>query len=189
MPTAIHRLLVRAACIAAIGIPAACTPKPPAEADRARIEDRLLEPADRQFAKQPFDDQARAAVVRQHTLFDHHFEAGSADLTPLGRRDLRWLCDAMFRDGGTICVPRGQASARLHAGRMEAVRRGLTSRGIPVDRVSLADALPGGIGADSLEALVIREQVRKVPFEVPTGSVLAPTGGESTVSSEIGGNQ
>lgn len=189
MPTAIDRLVACAACATAIGMPAGCSPKPPAEVDRVRIEDRLLEPADRQFALQPFEDQARAAVVRQHTLFDYHFESGSTDLTPLGRRDLRWLTDAMLRDGGTICIPRGQAAPKLHAARMAAVRRGLASRGIQEDRVSLADALPGGGGVDSLEALVIREQVRKIPFEVPTGSVLSPTGGESTVSSEIGGNQ
>jgi hypothetical protein len=179
--------------IAALAVPAAvlaaaCTPEPPAEADRVRIDDRLLEPADRQFATQPFDDQVRAGVVRQRTIFDYQFVPGSASLNTLGSRDLGYLADAMRVDGGTIAVRRGQADDRLYAARLDAVRRALTRRGIGQDRVALSDGLAGGAGVESGEALVIREQVRKVPFEIPTGSVLSPTGGQSTVASEIGGS-
>lgn len=167
---------------------AACTPKPPDEVDRVRIDDSLLEPADRQFATQPFDDQVRAGVVRQRALFEHHFVPGSASLTSLGTRDVGFLADAMRVDGGVIAVRRGQADDRLYRARLDAVRRALSARGIGRDRIALEDGLPGGPGIESFEALVIREQVRKLPLEVPTGSVLSPAGGESTVSSEIGGN-
>ena len=80
---------------AMVMVATACTPKPPAEVDRVRIDDHLLEPADRQFATQPFDDQLRAGVVRQRTIFDYQFVPGSASLTPLGARDLGYLAEAM----------------------------------------------------------------------------------------------
>jgi len=179
--------------IALLAVPAAvlsaaCTPKPPAEVDRVRVDDRLLEPADRQFATQPFEDQVRAAVVRQRTIFDHQFVPGSPSLNTLGSRDLGYLVDAMRVDGGTIAVRRGQADDRLYVARLDTVRRALARRGIGQDRVSLSDGLACGAGVESGEALIIREQVRKIPFEIPTGSVLSPTGGQSTVASEIGGN-
>ena len=166
----------------------ACTPKPPAEVDRVRIDNHLLEPADRQFATQPFEDQARAAVLRQHTIFDYQFVSGSASLTTLGSRDLGYLAEAMRLEGGTIAVRRGHADERLYAARLDSVRRALALRGIGQDRVALVDGLAGGRGVESGEALIIREQVRKIPFEIPTGSVLSPTGGQSTVASEIGGS-
>jgi hypothetical protein len=166
----------------------ACTPTPPAEVDRARIDDRLLEPADRGFATQPMDDQARAAVVRQRTIFEFQFVPGSAALTPVGVRDLGFLAEAMRLEGGAIAVRRGAAGDDLYRARLDSVRRTLSARGIGVDRIALSDGLAGGTGVESGEALVIREQLRKVPFEIPTGSVLSPTGGQSTVSSEIGGN-
>ena len=166
----------------------ACTPKPPAEVDRVRIDNHLLEPADRQFATQPFEDQVRTGVVRQRTIFDYQFAPGSASLTTLGSRDLGYLAEAMRVDGGTIAVRRGQADDRLYAARLESVRRALSLRGIGRDRVALVDGLAGGNGVESGEALIIREQVRKIPFEIPTGSVLSPTGGQSTVASEIGGS-
>ena len=166
----------------------ACTPKPPAEVDRVRIKDQLLEPADREFATQPFEDQVRAGVVRQCTIFDYQFVPGSASLTTLGSRDLGYLAEAMRLDGGTISVRRGHADERLYAARLDSVRRALALRGIGLDRVALVDGLAGGNGVESGEALIIREQVRKIPFEIPTGSVLSPTGGQSTVASEIGGS-
>ena len=179
--------------IASLAVPAAllaaaCSPKPPDEADRIRIEDHLLEPVDRQFATQPFDDQVRAGVIRQRTIFDHQFLPGSASLTTLGSRDIGYLAEAMRLDGGTIAVRRGHADERLYVARMDSVRRALAVRGIAPDRIALSDGLPGGSGVESGESLIIRDQVRKVPFEVPTGSVLSPTGGQSTVATEIGGS-
>lgn len=166
----------------------ACTPRPPAEVDRVRVDDQLLEPADREFATQPFEDQVRAGVLRQRTIFDYQFAPGSASLTTLGSRDLGYLAEAMRLDGGTISVRRGQADDRLYAARIDSVRRALALRGIGQERVALTDGLAGGRGVESGDALIIREQVRKIPFEVPTGTVLSPTGGQSTVTSEIGGN-
>ena len=178
-------LLAVPASLAAV---VACTPKPPAEVDRVRIDDRLLEPADRQFATQPFDDQVRAGVLRQRTIFDRQFVPGSPTLTSAGARDLAYLADAMRLDGGTIAVRRGDADDRLYGARLDTVRRALARRGIGPERIALSDGLAGGAGVESGEALIIREQLRKIPFEIPTGSVLSPTGGQSTVASEIGGS-
>lgn len=166
----------------------ACTPKPPDEVDRVRVDDHLLDSSDRRFATEPFDDQVRAGVLRQRCIFDHQFVSCSAGLTPLGSRDLGFLADAMRVDGGTICVRRGQASADLYRARLDSVRRSLAARGIDPGRITLSGGLAGGSGVESGEALLIREQVRSIPFEVPTGSVLSPSGGESTVNAEIGGN-
>lgn len=182
------RSLASLAVPALLAAAAACTPKPPSEVDRVRIDDHLLEPSDRQFARQPFEDQLRAGVVRQRTIFDYQFVPGSASLTTLGSRDLGYLADAMQVDGGTIAVRRGQADERLYLARLDSVRRALSLRGIGKDRVVLGDGFAGGAGIESGEALIIREQIRKIPFEVPVGSVLSPAGGQSTVASEIGGN-
>jgi hypothetical protein len=35
---------------------------------------------------------------------------------------------------------------------------------------------------------MIRARIRELPMSVPTGSVLSPTGGESTVGEEMGGS-
>ena len=180
--------LVSLAATAVLAFAVGCTPKPPEEVDRARIDDHLLEPADRRFAAEPFSDQARAGVVRQRTLFEHHFSPGSAALTSLGEQDLAYLADAMRIDGGTIAVRRGSADDQLYRARLESVRRTLASRGIVDDRIALSGGLPGGPGIASGEALIIRERVREVPLDVPTGSILSPTGGESTVDSEMGGS-
>ena len=185
-PVASRIAFIAAPC--AVLAASACMQKPAEEIDRVRIEDRLLEPSDRLFATQPFEDQARAGVVRQRTIFDQQFLPGSDALTALGSRDLGYLADAMRLDGGTIAVRRGQASPELYRARLASVRRALAIRGIEPERIALSDGLPGGPGVDSGEALLIREQVRKIPFEVPTGSVLSPMGGESTVSNEIGGS-
>ena len=183
-----HPSLAPLAVPAMLFVAFACTPKPPEEVDRVRVDDQLLEPADRQFVSEPFADQARAGVLRQRTLFDHQFLPGSAALNSLGTRDLGYLADAMRLDGGTIAVRRGQADERLYRARLESVRRALASRGIGDDRIVLSDGMPGGPGIGSDEALIIREQLRKVPLEVPTGSILSPTGGQATVDSEIGGS-
>lgn len=185
-----HRPVIAPAVLAvpAVLLAAACTQKPPEEVDRVRIDDHLLEPADRQFATQPIDDQVRTGVVRQRTIFEHQFAPDSAVLTSVGARDLGFLADAMRLDGGTIAVRRGSAAEGLYRSRLDAVRRALSARGIRADRIALSDGFAGGTGVESGEALIIREQVRKIPFEIPTGSVLSPTGGQSTVSSEIGGN-
>ena len=165
-----------------------CTPKPPEDVDRVRVDQHLLAPTDRQFALQSIDDQVRAGVVRQRTIFEYQFVPGSASLTVLGSRDLGYLAEAMRVDGGTIAVRRGSADERLYLARLDSVRRALALRGIGQDRVALSDGLASGAGIESSEALIIREQVRKVPLDIPTGSVLSPVGGQPTVASEIGGN-
>ncbi len=182
------RFLVRHASIAACAVLASCSPEPPPEVDRVRLDDHLLAPSDRDFAREPFDDQARSGVVRQRTLFEHQFVPGSASLTALGARDVRWLAEAMRTDGGTIAVRRGQAGDALYRSRLEAVRRALSAGGIVGDRIALSDGLAGGAGVDSGEALMIRARIRELPMSVPTGSVLSPTGGESTVGEEMGGS-
>jgi hypothetical protein len=177
----IHPLL---AALAAVPLAVACqAPSGPASAagDSESIsDDRMLE-VDKHYVREPFEDQARAGVLRQRALFEMHFRPGSADLTPLGRRDLAILADAVEEDGGSISVRRGSAGERLYKARVETVRDGLLAAGIDARRIRIDDGSPGGDGVSTSEAILIRAKIRDQPMSSPSeGEMLSPTGGAPT---------
>jgi hypothetical protein len=162
------------ACQAPTG-PAASASRPVAVTDDAMLA------ADKEFVREPFGDQARAAVVRQRALFEMHFRPGSAELTPLGRRDLAILAEAVAEDGGSISVRRGSAGEKLYTSRLETVREGLLAAGVDARRIRLDDAPPGGQGTSTSEAILIRAKIRDQPMPAPSeGEMLSPTGGAPT---------
>ena len=171
------------AAFAAIPLAVACQPAGPARpanSSETISDDRILE-ADKQFVREPFADQARAGVLRQRTLFEMHFRPGSGELTPLGRRDLGILAEAVEEDGGTISVRRGSAGDRLYKARVETVREGLLAAGIDAKRIRIDDGPPGGEGLPTTEAIMIRAKIRDQPMSTPTsGEMLSPTGGAPT---------
>jgi len=172
------------AALLAIPLAVACqAPSGPAStASRPEsISDDAMLDVDKRFTREPFSDQARAGVVRQRALFEMHFRAGSAELTPLGERDLAILADAVREDGGTISVRRGSAGERLYKARLETVRDGLLAAGIEPKRIRLDDGPPGGQGLSTVEAVEIRAKIRDQPTAAPSeGEMLSPTGGAPT---------
>ena len=89
------------------------------------------------------------AIVVQRTIYAYHFEAGRAELNPLGERDLAVLA-AHFRTApGDLAVRRGGVGDELYQARLAAVRDGLMQAGVDLERVALADAAPGGDGMSS----------------------------------------
>jgi hypothetical protein len=172
---------LRLACtLATLLVAAACSPAPKADPGKVKISDEMQLEADKEFVREPVQDQIAQAVIRQHTIFDYQFEASSAKLTSLGTRDVRILAAAMRDGGGSISVRRGSADAALYASRRETVRKALLAEGIGADRIRLDDAAPGGSGTTTTDALQIRERIQRSPMKPPPKDILSPTGGTAT---------
>lgn len=160
---------------------AGCMTAPHTSGQRIGMSEDEQQDADRAFSTEPFQDQIKAGVIRQRTLFEHHFETDSPALNGIGRRDLSILAKAMGESGGRISVQRGGAGKELYAARLKSVRAALASAGIPAKRLKLDDAPPGGSGALTTEAVLIRRDLRGGPLEVERGEVIsneADEGGE-----------
>lgn len=166
---------VSAACIAA-ALLASCASPPSSDADRATVSDSVQRSADRQFVGEPFKDQARQGVIRQRALFEAHFVPESDRLTSLGRRDIAILADAMRTSGGGISIRCSHASPTLYAARVERVRNALIASGIDSSRVRVDDALPGGTGTITDDALFIRADIRAMPMTPISDGVVPPSG-------------
>jgi hypothetical protein len=158
-----------------------CSSPPKQEPDRRVIKDDVQYAADQQFVREPFDEQTRLGVLRQRTLFEADFQMDSATLSPLGRKDVTILAQAVLEDGGHISVRQGSASAELYAARIAEVRARLVAAGVHVERIELVDRNAGGIGEATAEALVIRKEIRTIPLPNPMGEKLNPQGGGSTM--------
>lgn len=176
------------AALVAIPLAVACQ-APPGPAGRASsseaVPDDVMLEIDKRYVREPFEDQARAGVLRQRALFDLHFRPGSDELTPLGERDLAILAEAVEEDGGAISVRRGSTGERLYKSRVETVRAGLLAAGIDARRIRIDDGSPGGEGVATGEAILIRAKIRDQPMTSPSqGQMLSPTGG---APSPVGG--
>jgi outer membrane protein OmpA-like peptidoglycan-associated protein len=157
-----------------------CATPPASQADKVKVPDGMQQAADREFAREPFADQARAAIIRQAAIFESHFKPDSASLTSRGERDLTVLADALKQDGGRISVRRGSASEALYEQRLDTVRRMLVGLGISDNRITLDDKPPGGSGVSTAQAMVIRARIAESPMKpLSDGQVLSPYGGNS----------
>lgn len=183
MPFRIHsvQLPVAVMLTAASLLPIGCTNAPKTAPDRRIINDDVQYAADQQFVKDPFDEQARLGMVRQRTLFEADFQIDSATLSPLGRKDVTILAQAVREDGGSISVRKGSASQELYDARIAEVRARLVAAGIQLERIVIVDRPAGGTGEATAEALVIRRDVRNTPLPNPSGEKLNPQGGSSVL--------
>lgn len=154
----------------------ACETAPPQSRDRVTIGDADQRAADQAFVREPFGDQARRGVIRQRALFDAHFVPDSDRLSSLGRRDVAILADALRNSGGRISLRRGSTSEQLYAARVAQVRAAFVSFGIDSSRISIDDGLPGGAGATTEDALLIRADIREVPMAPISDAVVPPSG-------------
>lgn len=155
---------------------AACGPTPPPQPNSVHVQEDVQREADRMYVQEPFEDQVRQGVIRQKTIFENQFRADSAELTTIGRRNVRILAKAMGESGGRIAVPRGSATATLYAARLDAVRAALSEDGITRDRVQVGDGTPGGPGMATVEAIRIRENADRKPMQQSGGQTLNPFG-------------
>jgi len=101
--------------------------------------------------------QTDNSVIAQHTIYPWHFESDSAQLNPLGERDLEVLATHFFKYGGQLSVRQAGASEELYGERVNAVRNYLTASGVEAFRIAINDGLPGGPGLESDTAINILE--------------------------------
>jgi hypothetical protein len=177
--------LARLAAALCLGLPmAACMTQPKPQPNSVRVEDDVQRQADRQFTKEPFDDQVRQGVIRQKAIFESQFKPDTSELTSIGQRNVHILAQAMRESGGRIAVPRGSATSALYNARLATVRKALADEGIARDRVEVGDGVAGGPGISTAEALSIRASMAKKPMQESGGQTLNPFGDGKVV----GGN-
>ena len=150
-------------CLAMLA-PVGCSSEPKKDPDRRELADDKQYELDQQFVREPFTDQMRLGVVRQRSMGEEHFLPGSSSLSPLGRRDLTILAEALRDDGGSIAIRRGQADDALYDARIGEVRRRLEATGIARARIVLNQAPAGGTGVATSAAFLIREKINSVPL-------------------------
>ncbi len=81
---------------------------------------------------------AENAITADRTVFEHHFVPGTAELNPLGRRDLGLLAGHFRAHGGHLDVRRGEASDELFETRRAVVVDELTVSGVDPERITEA---------------------------------------------------
>ncbi len=171
-----RRLAAACACLMAALPVTGCMSQPKPQPNSVRVQDDVQREADRQFTKQPFDDQVRQGVIRQKAVFESQFKPDTAELTPIGQRNVHILAQAMRDSGGRIAVPRGTADGSLYRARLETVRQALAAEGIGRERIEVGDGTAGGPGTSTAEALSIRASMGKKPMQESGGQTLNPFG-------------
>ena len=149
-----------ACTIAALLASTGCNPAPKTDPGKVKISDEMQLEADKEFVREPVQDQIAQGVIRQHTIFDYQFEAGSPRLTSLGTRDVRILAGAMRDGGGSISVRQGSADAALYASRRETVRKALLAEGIGADRIRVP--VSEGAGPEAPQSYFARRNSTQV---------------------------
>jgi hypothetical protein len=110
------------------------------------------------------------AVIREQTIYPHHFVEGRAELNELGRRAVNVLAEHYRGQEGTLNVRRGDAAQQLYAARCNAVLEALAAAGVEPKRMVLADGPPGGDGLSSRRLLIVLQgQDEAAPGESYSG--------------------
>jgi hypothetical protein len=128
------------------------------------------------------------AVVRQHVIYPYHFVVDTDELNPLGERDLTVLAAYYRAHPGALSVRRSGAPKELYDKRVVAVMDKLKASGVATERLTVADAYPGGDGISS-ERLV---QILREPAVLhggATGAEGGDTGGTSASSDMASSSQ
>jgi hypothetical protein len=101
------------------------------------------------------------AIVAQHTLFPYHFVRNGPELNELGQRDLAVLANHFLENAGPLNVRKGDTVAELYEARVSHVLDGLKEAGIELERIAVADGMPGGPGMPSEKVVTILESAEK----------------------------
>jgi hypothetical protein len=104
-------------------------------------------------ARAYFEESAQAAVIREHTLYAHHFEQDGAALNQLGQRDVRWLAQHYLENPYglpvSLSVRCAGVTEALYEKRLESVRAAFEQQGLDASLLAIEDGLPGGDGLAS----------------------------------------
>lgn len=125
---------------------------------------------------QPFDEQARRGSARDRTLYPHHFRAGSAELTDLGRETVAVVAQQSPADGARLQLSPGAAEGELGNRRVQAVAQQLRTLGVAPERVVVTVGHPGGDGAATIDVLSRRAAIAEEPMRPPT-PITTPSSG------------
>jgi hypothetical protein len=104
---------------------------------------------DARLVKEIESPEMAGAVITEHTLYPYHFIADSSALNELGERDMQVLAAHFRGKSGDLNVRRGAASKELYNARIAGVLEQLRRNGVAINRIKIADGLPGGDGMTS----------------------------------------
>ena len=125
-----------------------CAETPKAEAppiDKVEFNRSLVRVYDQEMARQ--------AIIREMTVYGHHFDAGGSQLNELGRRDLLVIADHLKTNPGTVHLASAGVPEGLVEARRVAVREYLSGEGLPMDLIEVDAGLPGGEGGTARRVL------------------------------------
>lgn len=116
-------------------------------------------------------EMARQAIVREMTVYPHHFDAGGTHLNDLGRRDLLAMADHLRSNPGPVHLSVTGTPQRLIEARRVAVREYLAGEGLPMDLIEIDPGLPDGDGNSSRRVLrAIENEDRPLTTSGSSGS-------------------
>ena len=137
-------------------------------------ENRLVGASNMWITPAYTETAAQAAVIREHTLYAHHFERDGAALNQLGQRDVHWLAQHYLANPFGLPVSLNVRCAgvpeALYERRLESVRAAFEQQGLDASLIAIEDGVPGGDGLASSRA---REAVEADPVELGTGTTMA----------------
>jgi len=132
-----------------IALSAACSPLNPPLEERRAVNAWMVSSLS--------DTAINRAIIVQHTLYPYHFDLDGATLNDLGKHDLEVLAAHYKEQPGQLNLSRGNTAEALYTARIATVIKTLADAGVEKDRITLADALPGGDGLASERMLNILE--------------------------------
>ncbi|MFH1717537.1 MAG: hypothetical protein ABIF19_09325 [Planctomycetota bacterium] len=104
------------------------------------------------------DTAIENAIISQHTVFPYHFVKNASQLNELGKRDLAVLAGHFMKYAGDLNIRRHNTPADLYEARVNAVVERLQEAGVNIERMNIADGMPGGEGMASEKVLIILEE-------------------------------
>lgn len=136
------------------------------------------------------DESVENAIIAQHTIYPYHFGRDSADLTPIGQRDVRVLGRHFAKHPGELSIRRGDETDDLYQRRTAAVMDALQREGVNPESIRRGGGTPGGEGIETNRALAVLK-IGNEPRKIGAGA-----GGDSQsgdmqggTSQEMGGNR
>lgn len=105
--------------------------------------------------REAFNREVRQAVLIQQTLFEHHFQPGSRQLSELGMEDVRVLAEHYKVNEGQLSIRTGRANANLYRDRIEQVAQAMKELGVSRERIQFVNRPALGDGVTSLDAIRI----------------------------------
>lgn len=100
------------------------------------------------------------AIIRQHTIYPYHFVNNSAELNPLGRREVFVLSHHFRNYPGPLNLHQGEAPATLYQARIKTVMDSMVEAGVDSKRLVITDEMPGGDGLSSDQVVIVLERMK-----------------------------